>query len=124
MDAVGAPVVHRRIEVDGIDTFYRESGPAGGPVVLLPHGYRASSYAYRNLMAGLGVGCVKFRRRPLCCSGRDGGLSVVVGACLGGGAAELGPPPRPAHARHPLSPDFRGAGYPGTFSARMSIFSI
>jgi pimeloyl-ACP methyl ester carboxylesterase len=34
-----APVHHRRINVDGVDTFYREAGPADAPVVLLPHGY-------------------------------------------------------------------------------------
>jgi pimeloyl-ACP methyl ester carboxylesterase len=50
-----APVHHRRVTVDGIDTFYREAGPAAdAPVVLLPHGYPCSSYAYRNLMAALG----------------------------------------------------------------------
>jgi pimeloyl-ACP methyl ester carboxylesterase len=49
-----APVHHRRVTVDGIDTFYREAGPADAPVVLLPHGYPCSSYAYRNLMAELG----------------------------------------------------------------------
>ena len=49
-----AQVHHRRLDVDGIDTFYRESGPADAPVVLLPHGYPASSYAFRNLMAALG----------------------------------------------------------------------
>ncbi len=48
------PVHHRRISVDGIDTFYRESGPSDAPVLLLPHGYPASSYVYRNLMAALG----------------------------------------------------------------------
>ncbi|WP_022893014.1 alpha/beta fold hydrolase [Agromyces subbeticus] len=54
METVNAPVAHRQVEVDGIDTFYREAGPADAPVVLLPHGYPASSYAYRNLMAALG----------------------------------------------------------------------
>jgi pimeloyl-ACP methyl ester carboxylesterase len=49
-----APIRHLRATVDGIDTFYREAGPADGPVVLLPHGYPASSYVYRNLMAALG----------------------------------------------------------------------
>ena len=48
------PVHHRRVTVDGIDTFYREAGRADAPVVLLPHGYPCSSYAYRNLMAALG----------------------------------------------------------------------
>ena len=47
------PVHHRRVTVDGIDTFYREAGSVDAPVVLLPHGYPCSSYAYRNLMAAL-----------------------------------------------------------------------
>jgi pimeloyl-ACP methyl ester carboxylesterase len=49
-----APVHHRRITVDGIDTFYREAGPPEGLVLLLPHGYPASSFVYRQLMAALG----------------------------------------------------------------------
>jgi pimeloyl-ACP methyl ester carboxylesterase len=52
-----APVRHCRITVDGIDTFYREAGPPDAPVLLLPHGYPASSYVYRNLMAALGDRC-------------------------------------------------------------------
>jgi pimeloyl-ACP methyl ester carboxylesterase len=46
-------VRHRRCTVDGIDTFYREAGPADAPVVLLPHGYPCSSYEFRNLMPAL-----------------------------------------------------------------------
>jgi pimeloyl-ACP methyl ester carboxylesterase len=49
-----APVRHCRVTVDGIDTFYRESGPPDAPVLLLPHGYPASSFVYRHLMAALG----------------------------------------------------------------------
>jgi pimeloyl-ACP methyl ester carboxylesterase len=49
-----APVHHRRVTVDGIDTFFRESGPVDAPLVLLPLGYPCSSHAYRNLMAALG----------------------------------------------------------------------
>ncbi|MGW0158259.1 alpha/beta fold hydrolase [Mycobacterium sp. NPDC003323] len=49
-----APVRHRRIIVDGIDTFYREAGPADADIVLLPHGYPCSSYAYRRLLPALG----------------------------------------------------------------------
>jgi pimeloyl-ACP methyl ester carboxylesterase len=52
-----APVHHRRITVDGIDTFYREAGPPEGLVLLLPHGYPASSFVYRQLMAALGGRC-------------------------------------------------------------------
>lgn len=44
---------HRRISVSGVDTFYREAGPESAPVLLLPHGYPASSYAYRRLLPAL-----------------------------------------------------------------------
>ena len=47
-------VKHRRISVDGVDTFYREAGPPGAPVLLLPHGYPSSSVEFRGLMAALG----------------------------------------------------------------------
>lgn len=50
------PVHHRRTTVAGVDTFYREAGPADAPVVLLPHGYPCSSYEFRNYMAALGDG--------------------------------------------------------------------
>jgi pimeloyl-ACP methyl ester carboxylesterase len=49
-----APVAHRTIEVDGIEIFYREAGPADAPIVLLPHGYPSSSFQYRNFMPALG----------------------------------------------------------------------
>jgi pimeloyl-ACP methyl ester carboxylesterase len=49
-----APIAHRSITVDGVDTFYREAGPPDAPIVLLPHGYPASSHVYRGLMAALG----------------------------------------------------------------------
>jgi pimeloyl-ACP methyl ester carboxylesterase len=48
-----ARVKHRRIDVAGIDTFYREAGPDDAPVVLLPHGYPCSSFEFRNLMPRL-----------------------------------------------------------------------
>jgi pimeloyl-ACP methyl ester carboxylesterase len=43
-------VNHLRIDVNGVDVFYREAGPKNAPVVLLPHGYPCSSYEFRNLM--------------------------------------------------------------------------
>ena len=46
-------VYHRRVDVEGIDTFYREAGPSEAPVILLPHGYPCSSYEFRNLMPRL-----------------------------------------------------------------------
>ena len=49
--AQAIPVVHyRTIEIDGVDIFYREAGPADGPVVLLLHGFPTSSHMFRNLI--------------------------------------------------------------------------
>jgi hypothetical protein len=42
-----ATVAHEVLEVDGVPTFCRQSGPSDAPVVLLP-------YAYRNLLPSLG----------------------------------------------------------------------
>jgi pimeloyl-ACP methyl ester carboxylesterase len=49
-----SPVSHRTIDVDGVRTFYRESGPPDAPVVLLPHGYPCSSFQFRHFLAALG----------------------------------------------------------------------
>ncbi|MEJ6790199.1 alpha/beta hydrolase [Brevundimonas sp. BR2-1] len=46
-------VLHRIALIDGIETFYREAGPADAPVLLLPHGYPCSSYEFRNLIPRL-----------------------------------------------------------------------
>jgi pimeloyl-ACP methyl ester carboxylesterase len=46
-------VEHRRLNLDGVDVFYREAGPRDAPAILLPHGYPCSSYQYRHLMAAL-----------------------------------------------------------------------
>jgi pimeloyl-ACP methyl ester carboxylesterase len=40
----------RRVEADGVTVFYREAGPADAPVVLLLHGFPASSFMYRQLI--------------------------------------------------------------------------
>ena len=44
--------VHR-VEADGVSVFYREAGPADAPVVLLLHGFPASSFQYRELIPRL-----------------------------------------------------------------------
>ena len=44
---------HRLVDLDGIEIFYREAGPADAPVLLLPHGYPCSSHQYRRLMPAL-----------------------------------------------------------------------
>ncbi len=44
--------VHR-IEADRVNVFYRQSGPAEAPVVLLLHGFPTSSFQYRELIPRL-----------------------------------------------------------------------
>ncbi len=46
-------VKHRYATVDGVKVFYREAGPADGPVVLLLHGFPTSSHMFRNLLPAL-----------------------------------------------------------------------
>jgi len=43
-------VHHRFATIDGLKIFYREAGPADGPVVLLLHGFPTSSHMFRNLI--------------------------------------------------------------------------
>lgn len=47
-------VRHLEIDIDGVRIFYRESGDAHAPAVLLPHGYPCSSYEFRALLPALG----------------------------------------------------------------------
>lgn len=48
-----ATVHYRSATVDGVKVFYREAGPADGPVVLLLHGFPTSSHMFRNLIPTL-----------------------------------------------------------------------
>lgn len=50
--AAGA-VHYRSVKIDGLNIFYREAGPADAPVILLLHGFPASSFMYRDLMTRL-----------------------------------------------------------------------
>ena len=43
-------VHHRYATVDGQRLFYREAGPVGAPVIVLLHGFPASSFMFRNLI--------------------------------------------------------------------------
>lgn len=43
----------RHIEADGVNIFYREAGPTDAPVLLLLHGYPASSFQFRELIPRL-----------------------------------------------------------------------
>lgn len=58
---IALPVVaHRRLDVDGVQVAYRETGPADGPPLLLLHGFPSSSHQYSTLMVRLGdrVHCI------------------------------------------------------------------
>lgn len=44
------PVTYRTVEIDGLDIFYREAGPADAPVILLLHGFPSSSHMFRDLI--------------------------------------------------------------------------
>ncbi len=46
-------VLHRTVQVDGLDIFYREAGPENAPTILLLHGFPTSSHMFRNLMPAL-----------------------------------------------------------------------
>jgi pimeloyl-ACP methyl ester carboxylesterase len=46
-------VRHRFLDLQDMRVFYREAGQESAPVVLLPHGYPASSIEFRNLMPAL-----------------------------------------------------------------------
>ncbi|MBL4710884.1 MAG: alpha/beta hydrolase [Flavobacteriales bacterium] len=46
-------VLHKTMEVNGVEIFYREAGPSDAPTILLLHGYPTSSHMFRNLMAEL-----------------------------------------------------------------------
>ena len=46
-------VYHRTVEIDGLEIFYREAGPADAPTVLLLHGFPTSSHMFRNLIPAL-----------------------------------------------------------------------
>ena len=43
-------ILHRTVEVDGLDIFYREAGPKDANTILLLHGFPTSSHMFRNLM--------------------------------------------------------------------------
>lgn len=44
---------YRSMEIQGVDVFYREAGPANAPVVVLLHGFPTSSNMFRNLIPSL-----------------------------------------------------------------------
>ena len=44
---------NRTVDVDGVQVFYREAGPADAPVLLLLHGFPSSSHMFRDLIPKL-----------------------------------------------------------------------
>lgn len=50
---VSYSTLHKTIEVDGLDIFYREAGPKYAPTILLLHGFPTSSHMFRNLIPAL-----------------------------------------------------------------------
>ena len=44
---------NKTVNVDGLDVFYREAGPADAPVLLLLHGFPTSSHMFRDLIPRL-----------------------------------------------------------------------
>ena len=48
-----APPTMHRVEADGVRVFYRAAGDATAPVVLLLHGFPASSFMFRELIPRL-----------------------------------------------------------------------
>ena len=45
--------LHKTIEVDGLEIFYREAGPEDALTILLLHGFPTSSHMFRNLIPAL-----------------------------------------------------------------------
>ncbi len=45
--------MHKTIEIDGLDIFYREAGDPNNPTILLLHGFPTSSHMFRNLIPAL-----------------------------------------------------------------------
>jgi pimeloyl-ACP methyl ester carboxylesterase len=46
-------ILSHRVEIDGLEIFYREAGSRDNPTVLLLHGFPTSSHMFRNLMPAL-----------------------------------------------------------------------
>ncbi len=45
--------MNRRVDVDGLEVFYREAGATDAPVLLLLHGFPSSSHMFRDLIPKL-----------------------------------------------------------------------
>jgi pimeloyl-ACP methyl ester carboxylesterase len=45
--------LHKTINIDDVEIFYREAGPVKAPTILLLHGFPTSSHMFRNLIPAL-----------------------------------------------------------------------
>jgi len=49
----GFNTLHKTVEINGLDIFYREAGPQNATSILLLHGFPTSSHMFRNLIPAL-----------------------------------------------------------------------
>ena len=47
-EAKSYPTLHKTIDVDGLEIFYREAGPKGAPTILLLHGFPLPIFSRPN----------------------------------------------------------------------------
>jgi len=52
-ETLAQQTAHKTMEVNGVEIFYREAGPADAPTILLLHGFPTSSHMFRNLIPAL-----------------------------------------------------------------------
>lgn len=50
---INYPTLHKTVNVNGLEIFYREAGPKDAPIILLLHGFPTSSHMFRNLIPQL-----------------------------------------------------------------------
>src|SRR5215831_1578341 len=50
---MGNGVNYRSVQVDGLNVFYREAGPAAAPALLLLHGFPSAGHMFRDLIPRL-----------------------------------------------------------------------
>ena len=50
---INHPTLHKTVNVNGLEIFYREAGPNDAPTILLLHGFPTSSHMFRNLIPQL-----------------------------------------------------------------------
>lgn len=54
-EMVKTATLHKNVQINGVNIFYREAGDISKPTILLLHGYPTSSHMFRNLITDLSV---------------------------------------------------------------------